>query len=210
LAHKAEHAIDLDTGAVVAVTVQDANRGDTSTFPDTLVEAVEQLDQVTAPDGGPVALRDDIVTDKGAHSRAVRRDLHQAGFRTYLSEPARPPHRWHRQHAARDAVYANHRRLRSRRGRALLRRRGELLERTFAPAYETGGPRRTYLRSHANILKRILVHLSAFNLGLLMRRLIGVGTPHGLQGRTAVCGVWLVTLGRVITDTVTAATTVLR
>jgi transposase len=198
LAHKAEHAVDLDTGAVVAVTVQDAHRGDTSTFPDTLAEAVDQLDQVTAADGEPVALGEDIVTDKGAHSRAVVLDLQQAGFRTYISEPDRPPHRWHGQHAARDAVYANRRRIRGARGRALLRRRGELLERTFAHAYETGGLRRTYLRGHDNILKRVLLHLGAFNLGLMMRRLIGVGTPRGLQGRPAACLTWLVTLGAIL------------
>ena len=184
------------------MTVEDAHRGDTSTFPDTLAEAVEQLDQVTAPDGEPVALGDDIVTDKGAHSRAVLLDLQQAGFRTYISEPDRRPSRWRGQHAARDAVYANRRRIRGARGRTLLRRRGELLERTFAHADETGGMRRTYLRGHANILKRVLVHLGAFNLGLLMRRLIGVGTPRGLQGRVAGYGVWLVALCGVITDTV--------
>jgi transposase len=204
LAHKAEHAVDLDTGAVVGVTVQDAHRGDTSTFPDTLAEAVDQLDHVAAPDGEPVALGEDIVTDKGAHSRAVLLDLRQAGFRTYISEPDRRSSRWRGQHAARDAVYANRRRIRGARGRALLRRRGERLERTFAHAYETGGMRRTYLRGHANILKRVLVHLGAFNLGLLMRRLIGVGTPRGLQGRAVGRGVWLVALCRVITDTVLA------
>lgn len=185
LAHKAEHAVDLDTGAVVAVTVQDAHRGDTSTFPDTLAEAVEQLDRVTAPDGEPVALGDDIVTDKGAHSRAVLLDLRLAGFRTYISEPDRPPHRWRGQHDARDAVYANRRRIRGARGEALLRRRGERLERTFAHAYDTGAMRRTHLRGHTNILKRVLVHLGAFNLGLLMRHLVGVGTPRGLRDRAA-------------------------
>jgi transposase len=193
LAHKVEHAVDLDTGAVVAVTVQEAHRGDTSTFPDTLAEAVEQLDQVTAPDGEPVALGDDIVTDKGAHSRAVLLDLQQAGFRTYISEPERPAHRWRGQHAARAAVYANRRRIRGARGVALLRRRGELLERTFAHAYDTGAMRRTHLRGHANIAKRILVHLGAFNLGLLMRRLIGVGTPRGLQDRATAGRAWLLT-----------------
>jgi transposase len=187
LAHKAEHAVDLDTGAVVAVTVQEAHRGDTATFPDTLAEAVNQLDQVTTPDGEPVALGDEIVSDKGGHSRAVLLDLQDAGFRTYISEPDRGGQRWHRQAAARNAVYANRRRIRGPRGRALLRRRGELLERSFAHAYDTGAMRRTHLRGHENILKRVLVHLGAFNLGLLMRHLIGVGTPRGLQDGWAAC-----------------------
>ena len=43
--------------------------------------------------------------------------------------------------------------------------------------------RRTHLRGHANILKHLLVHASAFNLGLFMRTLTGIGTPRSLQGR---------------------------
>lgn len=188
LAHKAEHAVDPTRARSSPSRAQDAHRGDTTTFPDTLAEAVDQLDQVTDPEGEPVALGDDVVTDKGAHSRAVVLDLTQAGFRTSISEPARRPHCWHGQPAARDAVYANRRRLRGPRGVALLRRRGELLERTFAHAYDTGAMRRTHLRGHANILKRVLVHLSAFNLGLLMRQLVGVGTPRGLQDRAIAGG----------------------
>jgi hypothetical protein len=89
----------------------------------------------------------------------------------------------------RDAVYANRRRIRGRRGRRLLRQRGEYLERPFAHAYETGGLRRVYLRGHCNILKRVLIHLGALNLALLMRVLLGVGTPRSLQGR--VCALFL-------------------
>ena len=64
-----------------------------------------------------------------------------------------------------------------------MRRRGEMIERSFAHLYDTGGMRRTHLRGHTNILKRLLIHAGAFNLGLLMRQLIGLGTPRGLQGR---------------------------
>jgi transposase len=80
-------------------------------------------------------------------------------------------------------VYRNRRRIRGARGQRLLRLRGERLERPFAHLYETGGMRRVHLRGHTNILKRLLIHTSGFNLGLLMRQLIGVGTPRGLQGR---------------------------
>src|SRR5262249_39076606 len=68
------------------------------------------------------------------------------------------------------------------RGKRLHRMRGELIERPFAHLYETGGMRRTYLRGHPNILKRLLIHTAAFNLGLLMRTVFGAGTPRGLQG----------------------------
>lgn len=185
LAHKAEHAVDLDTGAIVAVTIQDASSGDTATLPETLAEAVTQLDQVEDADGEPVTLADEVVADKGCHSRAVVLDLTTHGFRTYISEPARGPQCWTQQAEAREAVYGNRRRIRGERGKGLLRRRGELLERTFAHAYDTGGMRRTHLRGHTNILKRALVHVSGFNLGLVMRQLFGVGTPRGLQGRLA-------------------------
>lgn len=192
LAHKAEHAVDLDTGAIIAVTVQDASAGDTATLPETLAEAVTQLDQVTDAEGEPVKLADEVVADKGCHSRAVVLDLTTNGFRTYLSEPDRGPQKWTKQAPAREAVYGNRRRIRGERGKGLLRRRGELLERTFAHTYDTGGMRRTHLRGHANILKRALVHVSGFNLGLVMRRMFGVGTPRGLQGRVAAAVALLV------------------
>ena len=64
-----------------------------------------------------------------------------------------------------------------------MRQRGELLERPCTHLYETGGMRRTHVRGHENVLKRLLIQVSGFNLGLLMRQQLGVGTPRGLQGR---------------------------
>jgi len=203
LAHKAEHAVDLETGSIVAVTVQGADQGDTTTIDQTLAQTVVQLiavDQATTP---PIAIADEIVADKGYHSRAKLRELKDVGFRTYISEPDRPTQGWVDQHAERDAVYANRRRIHGERGQRLLRKRGELLERPNAHLYETGGMRRVHLRGHTNILKRILVHASGFNLGLLMRRVIGVGTPRGLQGRLAVLIALVVSLWARMAATVT-------
>jgi hypothetical protein len=67
-----------------------------------------------------------------------------------------------------------------------MRQRGERIERSFAHFYDTGGLRRTHLRGHTNILKRLLIHAGGFNLGLVMRHLIGSGTPRGLQDRSAI------------------------
>ena len=94
-----------------------------------------------------------------------------------MSEPDRGRRKWNGKTAARDAVYANRRRIRGARGQQLLRQRGERLERPNAHLYETGGMRRVHLRGHPNILKRLLIHVGGFNLGLLMRQLTGVGTP---------------------------------
>ena len=179
LAHKAEHAVDLETGAVVGVTVQDASSGDTTTMVETLVTAAEQVEAVL-PAGGGVA---EVVADKGYHSNETMVALAALGLRSYVSEPDRGRRRWRGKLAVRDAVYANRRRIRRPRGRRLLRQRGERLERPHAHLYETGRLRRVHLRGHANIRKRLLVHACGLNLGLLMRRLAGFGTPRSLQGR---------------------------
>lgn len=189
-AHKAEHAVDVETGAVVAITVQGANQGDTTTIDHTLANAVEQLIEVKTTTGQPIKIADEIVADKGYHSRDKIRELNDVGFRTYISEPDRPPQGWVDQRAERDAVYGNRRRIRGERGKRLLRQRGEWLERPNAHLYDTGGMRRTHLRGHENILKRLLIHASAGNLGLWMRKAFGVGTPRSLQG----CAAALITL----------------
>jgi hypothetical protein len=107
------------------------------------------------------------------------------GIRSYISEPDRGRRSWKKKPESRDAVYRNRRRIHGARGLRLLRLRGERLERPFARVYETGGMRRVYLRGHTNIRKRLLIHTGGFNLGLLMRMRLGVGTPRSLQGRAA-------------------------
>jgi transposase len=190
LAHKAEHAVDLETGAIVAVTLQGADQGDTTTIMETVAQAGEQIAEVAAAvnseEGGERVNPEgpaEVVTDKGYHSNEVVAGLQQAGVRSYISEPERGPRKWEGKRAAQAAVYANRRRIRGKRGKALLRRRGELVERSFAHVYGTGGMRRTHLRKHENILKRLVIHVSAFNLSLILRRELKVGTPRGLQGR---------------------------
>ena len=185
LAHKAEHAIDVDTGAIVAVTVQGADQGDTSTIGKTLEEAEQQIEAVMEkgeegelhPDG-----LSEVVADKGYHSDQVLVELEDHGVRSYVSEPDRGRRNWKDDIDAQQAVYANRRRIRGERGKRLQRMRGEMIERPFAHLYETGGMRRTHLRGHTNILKRLLIHAAGFNLGLVMRTAFGVGTPRGLQG----------------------------
>ena len=126
--------------------------------------------------------------------------LDLAERRSYISEPARPRQHWEDELAARDAVYANRRRKNGARGQRLMKKRGELIERSFAHTLETGGMRRTHLRFHYNIAKRMLIHVAGFNLGLLMRKRFGVGTPRSLQGRLAAAIAVCVTLIDVISD----------
>ena len=191
LAHKAEHAVDLDTGAIVAVMLPGADQGDTTTLYDAVTEAAVQLNKVAADEQAGIQIAQpvvqEVVADKGYHSNETTRDLRDNEIRTYLSEPDRGRRVWvdgqtgEVKSAEQAAVYANRRRIRGRRGKALLRKRGELLERPFAHCYETGGMRRTHLRGHPNILKRLLIHVAGFNLGLVMRQLIGIGKPRRVQ-----------------------------
>ena len=191
LAHKAEHAVDMETGAIVAVTLQGADVGDTTTIIETAIAATEQVEDAQANVDDRQSL-EEIVGDKGYHSNQTLIDLDAGGIRSYVSEPDRGRRDWSKDPEARAPVYGNRRRMRGRRGRRLMRQRGERIERSFAHLYDTGGMRRTHLRGHTNILKRLLIHAGGFNLGLVMRHLIGIGTPRGLQGRVAAV---LATLG---------------
>jgi transposase len=193
LAHKAEHAVDLDTGAIVAVTLQGADEGDTTTIVETATAAADQTEDAQADVEEPQAL-EEIIADKGYHSNQTMVDLDAVGIRSYIAEPDRGRRDWSEHPEAQAPVYGNRRRIRGPRGRRLMRRRGETIERTFAHVYDTGGMRRTHLRGHTNILKRLLIHAGGFNLGLVMRQVFGVGTPRGLQGRLAAAMALVVAL----------------
>jgi len=185
LAHKAEHAVDMDTQAIVAVTLQPADRGDTTSLDDTIDATVANLLDVQTD----AATRDrvhkapmaELVADKGYHSNDTMTALSAMEIRSYVSEPDRGKRNWKGKPEARDAVHGNRRRTRGERGKQLMRKRGEYLERSFAHCYETGGMRRTHLRGHPNILKRLLIHVGGFNLGLVMRSLFGIGKPRRVQ-----------------------------
>jgi transposase len=197
LAHKQEHAVDMDTGAVVAVTLQGATEGDTSTIEGTLEAAEQNLDDArknAGDDSGMVEEPENVVADKGYHSKAVILALTLAGWRTYVAEPRRGRQHWDGQQAERDAVYANRARKDGERGKGLMRLRGELIERSFAHTLDTGGMRRTHLRHHDNIAKRVLIHVAGFNLGLLMRNRFGVGKPRCLQGLAVALASFVIAL----------------
>lgn len=200
LAHKAEHAVDFETGAIIAVTVQGADEGDTATITETVARAgkwiAETAEAVNGETGGERVNPEgpaEVVADKGYHSNAVLRKLSEGGVRSYIPEPDRGERKWEGRAAEKKAVYGNRRRMQGAHGKRLMRRRGEYIERSFAHMYETGAMRRTHLRGRDNIRKRLLIHASAFNLSLVFREMFQVGAPRGLQGRkctvfSAICG----------------------
>jgi len=183
LAHKSEHAVDMESGAVVAVTLHGGAAGDTRTILETMkatCEKVAGLGREEVPEW---------VADKGYHSNEIMQVMDELELRSYISEPARGRRNWKGKQAAKKGTYANRRRTRGDRGKRLMRRRGEFVERSFAHCLETGALRRTCLRGHENIRKRYLVHVAGFNLGLVMRKLFGAGTPRGTAAlRGALAG----------------------
>ena len=181
--------MDLETGAIVSVSVHRADCGDTKTIEASLERAQSKLVAVLGSDAPSAEHPAESIADKGYHSRAVLKAL-PAHFRSRISEPERAGTlRWHGESEARAAVYRNRARLGSSKGKALMRARAERVERSFAHCLDRGGMRRVWLRGEANIEKRYIIHVAGFNLGLLMRALFGVGTPKGWK--ECACGLFL-------------------
>jgi transposase len=200
LAYKTEQAVDLDTGAIVAITTHGGATGDSESVRETLPAAgfavAEQIDTPTAQGAYKVheqGMRE-VVTDKGYHSGAGLAEMSES-VRTYVSVPPQPRRNWEGKAEQQAAVYANRRRVQGERGKSLLRRRGELLERPFAHQYETGAMRRLHVRGRDNVAKRVLLQATAFNLALILRSITKAGTPKGLTDIRrnlffALCAFW--------------------
>jgi transposase len=177
LAYKPEHAVDLDTGAIVAAEIHPADQGDTTTLPGTLEAAETHLAAVGAT---PTAEDPtELIADKGYHSRDGLKDLEDGAWKSRIAEKkVSGVQRWQGDQEARRAVYNNRARLRSAVARKAFKRRAELVERSFALVLDRGGMRRSWLRGCENLHKRYLVHVAGYNLGLIMRLLVGAGTPR--------------------------------
>src|SRR5450432_3325821 len=189
LAYKAENAVDMETGAIVAVTTHGGASGDTATVEETVIKAglaVAELTTEKTLEGkyevhpGGV---EEVVADKGYHSSDVMVDLQEMGVRSYVAEPDRGPRNWDGKEAAQVAVYANRRRIQGERGKRLQRQRGERIERNFAHQFDTGGLDRLYVRGIENVHKKLLVQAAVCNLALLMRSLYGSGKPRAAHDR---------------------------
>ena len=181
LAYKAEHVVDLETELVLEAGVYTADEPDG----DTLLESVALAQRNLTAAGLEVEIRE-IVADKGYHKNEALADCAECELRTYIPEPDRGRRRWADKPPEQEAAFrANRRRVRGQRGRRLQRLRSERVERSFAQVCETGGARRTWLRGLEKLAKRYRLVAAAHNLGLLMRRLFGIGKPRGLQGAAA-------------------------
>src|SRR3954454_11667804 len=197
LAYKPEHALDLDTGAIIAAELHAADQGDTASLPGTIEAAAEHL---AALDAAPTQeVPAELIADKGYHSRDTLKGLADGPWKTRISERRIDGVlRWHGDHAARRAVYNNRVRLLSGVAREAFRLRAERVERSFALILDRGGMRRTWLRGRENIHKRYLIHVAGYNLGLIMRLLTGAGTPRELHARASAYLFGLITSDAVL------------
>jgi transposase len=190
LAYKAENAVDMKTGAIVAVTTHGGAAADTATVEETVIEAgaaVAGLVAEATPEGSyevhPAGVQE-VVTDKGYHSNDVALALTQLLVRTYIAEPERGQRNWNGKPAEKEAVYANRRRIRGEYGKRMQRQRGEKIERNFAHQFDTGGMDRLWVRGRENVHKKLLIQAAACNLALLMRSIYGTGKPKTAHDQT--------------------------
>jgi len=178
LAYKAEHVVDLESEFVVAAPVYAADQSDQATLVPSILAA--QVNLVLA---GSEQEIEEAVADKGYHKAQTLADCETWHTRTYIPEPKGRQYKGddHSREQKR-AVKANRRRVKGARSKRLQKRRSEVVERSFAHVCETGGARRTWLRGREDVSKRYAVQVAAHNLGLLMRKMFGVGKPRTLQG----------------------------
>jgi transposase len=207
VAHKAEHAVDLESELLLAATVQAGDAGDPESLPQTLVAA-----QVNLMRAGSDAELQDLATDSGYHSNATRAQCTAWGIRTYISEKDESQARvWTDKPAGQERAFRNNRRrIHGRRGRRLQRLRRMLCERSFTHTCETGAGRRSWLRGLVNVSKRYVIHAAAYNLGVILRKLFGVGTPRSLQSRAAAACAALLAIAWALWRWITARTADMR
>ena len=189
LAYKAENAVDMETGAIVAVMTHGGAAPDTATVEETVIEAgvavAGLVAEVTPAGNYPVhpAGVEEVVADKGYHGNDAAVALGDLEVRTYIAEPERGARNWEGKAAGKAAVYANRRRIRGEHGKRLQRQRGEKIERNFAHQFDTGGMDRLWVRGIENVHKKLLIQAAACNLALLMRSIYGAGKPKAAHDR---------------------------
>lgn len=178
LAYKSEHAIDLDSGLLLAATIHHGDRADSESLIESLVTAQTNL----IWSGSEAEIRS-VPADKGYHKTETLAWCRSFGIRTYIPErESKMKRTWTDKPAEwREAYYGNRRRVGGRRSKRLQRLRSEHVERSFAHVCETGGARRSWLGGVVDVGKRYLMYAAGHNLGVVMRKLFGVGTPRSLQ-----------------------------
>ena len=174
--YQPEPPVDLDPGAMVQAEVRLGHEAEQKDLSLPVLQAQENIHQ--AQDGAADSLTLESATaDKGYHAVGEMKGLQAEGIRTVISDPVKNRKLEKLDQEEARVVRKAKRSACSKSGKALLRRRGMPLERSFAPSLDAGGARRTTLRGLANLNKRFKVSAAIYNLSQLLRKLFGVGTP---------------------------------
>jgi transposase len=206
LAYKAEHVVDLQTELILAAAVYPADQPDSATLLESVVGAqvhvleaesgLSLVELAAQPEAAVAELTviEEAVADKGYHKAETLANCEAAGVRTYIPEKRRTQDRvWTDKPPDWERAYRhNRRRVGGNRSKRLQKLRSEKVERTFAHVCETGGGRRSWLRGLLEVGKRYLMTVVGHNLGIMMRRVFGKGTPKSLQGLGAAVIAWIV------------------
>lgn len=172
-----EHTVDLDTGAIVQAQVLPGDHRDSEDLSARVIEAVVNV-QVAQGITDPEAVPETLTADKGYFSLAEIGHLQELSLKTVISDPRRAQRRFDKLSSAeRHTLARAQRSAGSKYGRALLRKRGQHIERSFAHVLDAGGMRRSTLRGLENLNKRHQIAAACYNLSQLLRRLYGIGTP---------------------------------
>ena len=175
--YKPEHTADLESGAIVAATVRCGNEGDTQQLVQRVLAAGETLARVCGDPKQTQVLRS-LTADEGYFSVEEICGLQGEGIRTIIGDPHAALRRKDKQNGTvRQVLSKAKRAVKSKSGKALLRRRGQHIERSFAHVLDQGGMRRATLRGTLDLTKRHLAAVLVYDLSLLMRHLTGHGTP---------------------------------
>ena len=182
LSYKAEHAVDFQSGLLLAATIHPGDRSDGDSLQDTLIAAQTNLLMA-----GSESEIKEVPLDNGYHTNEALAQCQAWGIRTYAAEKDEPYQRkWtDKPDEFKQAFHGNRRRVRGEHGKKLQKLRSEYCERSFAHMCETGAARRSWLRGLVDVGKRYVIHAAGHNLGVVMRTLFGVGTPRSLQDRSA-------------------------
>ncbi|MEO1201024.1 MAG: transposase [Pseudomonadota bacterium] len=193
LAYKAEHVVDVESGFILHTAIHPATASDAETLVDNVMLAEANLQ---AADSSMTVK--EVVADKGYHKGQAIELCDDLGLRTYIPEPRRPHgSRWaDKPEEQRRAVLNNRARIKRDKSKAFQRLRSERTERSIAHVCDTGGARRTWLRGIANISRRYPMTAAAHNLGLVMRKLFGLGKPRSLRAASALADLLSLALRR--------------
>jgi len=179
MVYKPEHIVDLDTGAIIDANILPGDQADSDNFSERIVEAQIRLNDI-ADDPTKVTPVETVTTDKGYFKASEIQAIQEFEVMTVIPDFIENRNLEKLPLEERIPLCFAKAEVKSQEGKALLRRRGMYVERSFAHVLDSGGQRRTTLRGNKNLIKRHLIATACFNLSLLMRKLFGFGTPKQL------------------------------